>query len=163
LGCARLVRPPFEQFQFQADGAANATPVEGEMDWAVPQTRPAHTAKVSHNLLETTKSIRRANRPSRSLHTHSKFLRISRSRIRCILWSSSSNATKGFHGSPGSLPQFRHDRFGAEHSVLVHIIEFNSQTDPSYAARTPTAFQVQEVLSLSGNSLEVTRRVRLEL
>jgi hypothetical protein len=31
--------------------------VEGEVDWAVPQTRPGHTAKVSHNLPETTKSV----------------------------------------------------------------------------------------------------------
>jgi hypothetical protein len=35
--------------------------VEGEVDWAVPQTRSGHTAKVSHNLPETTKSIRLAN------------------------------------------------------------------------------------------------------
>ena len=46
-----------------AEGAANATPVEGQVDWPVPQTRPGHTAKVRHNLLETTKSIRLANGP----------------------------------------------------------------------------------------------------
>jgi hypothetical protein len=31
--------------------------VEGEVDWAVPQKRPGHTAKMSHNLPETTKSV----------------------------------------------------------------------------------------------------------
>jgi len=46
--------------------------MKGEMHWAVPQPRPCHTAKVSHNLPETTKSIRLANRPSRTFHTHSE-------------------------------------------------------------------------------------------
>jgi hypothetical protein len=46
--------------------------VEAEVDRAVPQTRPGHTAKVSHNLLETTKSILFAKRPSRKFHTGSE-------------------------------------------------------------------------------------------
>jgi hypothetical protein len=46
--------------------------VEGEMDWAVPQPRPDHTAKVGNNLLETTKTIRLANRQSRTFHTRTK-------------------------------------------------------------------------------------------
>jgi hypothetical protein len=79
-----LVSPPFEQVQFGADGAANATPVEGEVDWAVPQPRPRHTAKVSRNLLETTKSVRLANRPGRSFHTLSQVLHDSKSQISCI-------------------------------------------------------------------------------
>jgi len=49
--------------QFWTNGAANATPVEGEVDWAVPQTGAGHTAKVSHNLPETTKFVRFSNRP----------------------------------------------------------------------------------------------------
>ena len=61
--CCRLAPPFFEQMQFRTNGAANATPVEGEVDWAVPQTRPGHAAKVSGNLPETTKSVRFPNRP----------------------------------------------------------------------------------------------------
>jgi hypothetical protein len=49
--------------QLCKNGAANAAPVEGEVDWAVAQTRPRHTAKMSHNLPETTKSVRFSNRP----------------------------------------------------------------------------------------------------
>ena len=64
--CLRVRQDPGQ------DGAANTTPVKGEMDWAVPQPRPGHTAKVSRNLPETTKSIRLANRPSRSFHTRSE-------------------------------------------------------------------------------------------
>lgn len=44
-------------------GAANTSPMKGEMDWAVPQTGAGHTAKVSHNLPETTKSVRLSIRP----------------------------------------------------------------------------------------------------
>jgi hypothetical protein len=54
------------------DGAANATPVEGEVDWAVPPPRPDHTAKVGNNLPETTKTIRLANRQSRTFHTRTE-------------------------------------------------------------------------------------------
>ena len=43
--------------RLRSNGAANAAPMEGEVDWAVPQKRPGHTAKVSHNLPETTKSV----------------------------------------------------------------------------------------------------------
>jgi hypothetical protein len=78
-----LVPPPFEQVQFWADGAANATPVEGEVDWAVPQPRPRHTAKVSRNLLETTKFLGLANRPGRSFHTRSEVFQDSKSQISC--------------------------------------------------------------------------------
>jgi len=59
-----LVPSPFEQVQFWEDGAANTATVEGEMDRAVPQARPGHTAEVSRNLPEATKSIRLANWPS---------------------------------------------------------------------------------------------------
>ena len=48
----------------QTSSAANATPVKGEVDWAVPQTGAGHTAKVSHNLPETTKSVRLSGQPS---------------------------------------------------------------------------------------------------
>ena len=43
------------------DGAADATKVEGEMDWAVPQPRPDHAAEVSRNLPEASKAIRFVN------------------------------------------------------------------------------------------------------
>jgi hypothetical protein len=55
--------------------AANASPVEGEMNWAVPQPCPHHTANVSHDLLETTNFIWDPNLQSRSFHIVSKFLR----------------------------------------------------------------------------------------
>jgi hypothetical protein len=42
--------------------------MEGEMDWAVPQPRPGHTAKVSRNLLQTTDLIWQPNLQSRSFH-----------------------------------------------------------------------------------------------
>jgi hypothetical protein len=42
--------------------------VEGEVDWAMSQPRPRHTAKVSHNLLETAEAIRFASCLSRSSH-----------------------------------------------------------------------------------------------
>jgi hypothetical protein len=46
--------------------------VEGEVDWAVPPPRPDHTAKVGNNLPETTKTIRLANRQSRTFHTRTE-------------------------------------------------------------------------------------------
>jgi hypothetical protein len=49
--------------------------VEGEMNWAVPQPCPDHTANVSNNLLETTNFIWRPKLPSRSFHIIPKFLR----------------------------------------------------------------------------------------
>ena len=64
--------------------AANATPVEDEMNWAVPQPRPGHTANVSHNLLETTNFIWHPNLKSRSFHIVSKFLRITKARVTLI-------------------------------------------------------------------------------
>jgi len=64
--------------------AANATPVEDEMNWAVPQPRAGHTANVSHNLLETTNFIWHPNLKSRSFHIVSKFLRITKARVTLI-------------------------------------------------------------------------------
>jgi len=59
----------------------------------------------------------------------------------------SSNATESSQCSPKFLPHIPDDRSGAYGSLLVHIIECNSHTNPSYAACTPTAFRMQEVLS----------------
>jgi len=55
--------------------AANALPVKVEMNWAVPQKRPRHTANVCRDLLKTTNFIWRPNRQSRSFHIVPKFLR----------------------------------------------------------------------------------------
>jgi len=61
--CARPFPPPFERVKGWADGAANATPVEGEVDWAVPQPGAGHTANMSHDLSEPPKSLRLSTRP----------------------------------------------------------------------------------------------------
>jgi hypothetical protein len=69
------------------DGAANALPMEGEMDWAVPQPRPGHTAHVSPNLAETTKSIQFMNRAGRIFHTRFEVSQnIQKTEIRFILY-----------------------------------------------------------------------------
>ena len=57
---------------------------------------------------------------------------------------SSSNATEGSRGSPKSLPHSHDGRFGAGDSVLVHIIEFHSQTTPSYATGKPPAPELRK-------------------
>ena len=61
--CARPFPIPFERVKGWADGAANSTPVEGEVDGAVPQPGAGHTANVSHDLSEPPKSLRLSNRP----------------------------------------------------------------------------------------------------